>query len=95
MRAHLTRLTLTLSLLLLPGVVSSDLFMDSPSCTEPYKPYEFSDDWEYQNFLNEVDSYRDCISTFVEEQREAAQRHLEAADEAVEQWNRYVQYELQ
>jgi hypothetical protein len=43
---------------------------------------------------HDVDRYKRCINDFVEEQREAIQRHEDAAQEAIDEWNRFVRYEL-
>lgn len=83
--------------ILLLGVTSvayADLFAPSHSCYEPWKPYEFSSRWEAENFRSEVEEYRQCIADFVEEQKEAIERHQEAAEEAIDEWDRFVTYEL-
>jgi len=74
--------------------VSADYFQPSHSCYKPYKPIQFSNDWERRNFLSDVETYRMCIEQFVDEQRAAAQRHLNAADEAINEWNMFIQFEL-
>jgi hypothetical protein len=77
--------------LLLPAVVLSVLLGSSAPparadrtvthfCTRPYdRNNEFS-----------VKSYRECIVDFVNEQRAAAKRHIEAANSAVDDWNRFA-----
>ena len=73
---------------------NADMFSPSHSCTKPYKPYEFKDQWEVDSFNDDVNRYKSCISDFVEEQNNEAQRHAEAAEEAIDEWNQYVRYEL-
>ncbi len=73
---------------------SADIFTPSHSCSKPYKPIEFNDQHEIDNFMNEVEAYKQCISDFVEEQNDAARKHQNAAEEAIDEWNNYVNYEL-
>jgi hypothetical protein len=80
--------------LLMAGSTSADTFSPSHSCIKPYKPYRFTDEWEVTRFEGEVKRYKRCITDFVEEQNEEARRHQEAADDAIEEWNRFVRYEL-
>ncbi len=85
-----------LSVLLMSSIlpVMADMFTPSHSCSKPYKPYQFNSQWELDNFNNEVESFKLCISDFVDEQNEAAQRHQEAASDAIDEWNNFVNYEL-
>lgn len=81
-------------ILLISGSTQADIFSPSHSCRKPYKPYKFTSQWEVTQFKNDVDRYKSCISEFVEEQNEEAQHHQDAANEAIEEWNRFVRYEL-
>jgi hypothetical protein len=74
--------------------VLADIFAPSSSCYEPSKPYEFTSQWEVDSFNSEVEDYRSCINRFVEEQQEAAAAHQQAAQDAIGEWNNFVQYEL-
>lgn len=74
--------------------VSADMFTPSNSCSKPQKPYEFTDRWQVDQFNNEVEDYKRCISEFVEEQQEEAKHHEDAAQEAIDEWNHFVRYEL-
>lgn len=72
----------------------ADSYPDSPSCSKPYKPYEFNSQREIDNFNNDVQSYKRCISDFIDEQNEAVENHQQAASDAIDEWNRFVNYEL-
>jgi len=72
----------------------ADRYGLSPSCSKPFKPFQFNSQWEVENFKSEVERYKRCISEFVEEQYEAINRHQQAADEAIEEWNDFVRREL-
>lgn len=83
-----------LACVLLANLASADSYQPSPSCSKPYKPYQFNSKWELDNFNNEVDRYKRCIKEFVEEQQQAVENHRSAARDAVDEWNRYVRSEL-
>lgn len=72
----------------------ADMLTPSHSCSKPYKPYQFNYQWELDNFNDEVQRYKRCISDFVDEQNEAAEQHQQAASDAIDEWNNYVNYEL-
>jgi hypothetical protein len=70
----------------------ADSWQPSHSCHKPFKPFRFESQWELDNFRWEVQRYKRCIEEFVEEQEEAIRNHRNAANEAVEEWNRFVRY---
>ncbi|WP_351089697.1 hypothetical protein [Shewanella sp. S1-49-MNA-CIBAN-0167] len=72
----------------------SDMFTPSPSCSKPYKPYEFTSQWQIDSFNDDVMRYKQCIADFVAEMNEASEKHLNAAEDAIEEWNQFVNYEL-
>jgi hypothetical protein len=49
-------------------------------CSRPYD----------RNNESAVKVYRQCIVDFVDEQRAAAKRHAEAANSAIDDWNRFA-----
>lgn len=95
MNSSISLMVLTaLTALLIPVTASADMFTPSHSCRKPYKPYEFTSKYELETFNDDVKRYKKCISDFVEEQNEASKKHLEAGQDAIEDWNKYVRYEL-
>lgn len=87
----------TMSLIIMPLFsipVMADSYPDSPSCYRPSKPYEFTSQWEIDSFYNDVDTYRACIEDFVEEQQDEISEHQEAISDAIDEWNDFVNYEL-
>lgn len=88
------RLLCALCLVLFVTPTRADMFAPSHGCRKPIKPYAFKTDWDVQNFRSDVDRYRRCIETFVDEQDDAIRKHRAAADDAIDDWNRYVEYEL-
>ena len=91
---NMVKQSLLLTLLFTSAASQADMFTPSHSCRKPHKPYEFKHQYEIDSFKSDVERYRRCIQDFVEEQNEAAKRHADAAEEAIEEWNRYVNYEL-
>ena len=89
-------LSITLSLFLIFGMqaVSADTFKPSHYCSKPNKPYKFTSEWQIQQFQNDVERYQKCISNFLEEQDRAIQKHQQAAKEAIDDWERFVKYDL-
>ncbi|MCQ4266751.1 hypothetical protein NAV28_05925 [Pseudomonas stutzeri] len=75
-------------------LTNADSYQPSSDCSKPDKPYEFEDEWELDNFNSEVEDYKQCISDFVDEQNEAVRYHQNAAQESIDEWNSFVNYEL-
>jgi len=80
--------------LIIPITSLADPYSDSPSCYRPSKPYEFTSQWEVDNFNDEVEAYKTCINDFIDEQRDGIEEHQEAINNAIDDWNNFVNYEL-
>lgn len=91
---YLLSLLVAFALLAMAPAIHADILPPSPSCHRPYKPYRFNTEWEVQQFQDEVARYKRCIADFVEEQNDEAENHRQAAQDAIDEWNRYVRYEL-
>lgn len=78
-----------------PTVALADTFALSHGCYKPSKPFGFTSQYEVNAFRRNVEVYRNCIMDFVEEQREAITTHQEAAQDAIDEWNWFVDHELQ
>lgn len=65
---------------LMPPQAKADSWGLSHSCS---KPWNRSNEWT-------IDSYRDCIEDFVDEQKEAIQRHSNTASDAIDDWNSFA-----
>lgn len=74
--------------------VYADIFSPSHSCSKPYKPYEFTSQYQLDSFNDEVAAYKRCITSFIDEQNDAVRTHQDAAEVAIDEWNRYARYEL-
>lgn len=87
-------LVVALVLWLGPVPVCADFFAPSHSCPKPHKPYQFNSRSELNSYLDDVDRYKRCIGEFVSDQRRQAAGHYKAANEAIEEWNHFVNYEM-
>ena len=72
------------------GPAMADMFVPSHSCMAPAKPAQFNDNSEITMFNDAVTVYKKCISTFADEQNQAADAHRRAATQAIEEWNKFI-----
>lgn len=72
----------------------ADTFEPTPRCYKPSKPYSFTSEYEVATFKSDVEAYQRCISKFVEEQKAAQETHARAANQAIKEFNRFVDFEL-
>lgn len=64
------------------------------SCTKPTKPLFADDEFAMSMYESEVRKYKACIQEFVQDQEDAIRQHRQAASDAIDEWNRFVKYEL-
>ena len=81
-------------LALIPGGLFADSYMITNPCRKPYRPFSFENKYDIDNYQSDIDNYKRCIEDFVEQQNTEAVRHKEAAGEAIDEWNRFVKYDL-
>lgn len=94
---RLIAVTALLACLVVPTTSPAFSFPETVSshdCRKPYKPYKFTSDFELDQFKSEVKQYKQCIEDYVQDQEDAIRKHREMANEAVDEWNDYVQHEL-
>ena len=70
------------------------MFNQNSSCPKPSKPFQIDSQWELDSWNNDVSNYQRCILDFVDDQNEQAANHQQAANNAMAEWNRFVNYEL-
>lgn len=85
---------ITLTLFLFPFVSSAWEMQNSPSCSKPYKPYEFSSRDDLNRFMDDVENYKQCINDFIDEENQSIQTHQDAINSAIDEWNNFVNIEL-
>ena len=61
-----------------------------PNCSQPFKLFEFTDEWERDQFISEVESYMSCVREYVDNANNDVKRVIEARDNAIDEANRYV-----
>ncbi len=83
-------------ILVISLVLSINMYADNyePShyCTKPYKPYEFTDQYELDLYNSQVQTYKNCIQEFVDEQEDAIRNHSNARNSAIDEWNSFANY---
>lgn len=90
-----TVLSLVAVLLALTSVPAmADRFVSSHYCSKPYVPLRFSSESERDTLKYEVEQYKSCIEDYVDEQTDAIKKHKKAAEDAIDEWNSFVNYEL-
>ena len=94
MKSNKKLILISLLILICTSSVLADMFSPSHYCSKPYKPYEFTEQWQVDSFNYDVERYSECIQDFVEEQNDAVRKHQEAANDAIDEWNSFVNFEL-
>jgi hypothetical protein len=75
-------------LVLLPLSVNADMITPSHNCAKPNNLSHFATEAERAIYRRQVDSYKQCLSDFVNEQTKEARLHSEAARNASNELNR-------
>ena len=78
----------------LPGGALAHSTTESHYCSKPNKPFQFESQFEVNNWQDEVSTYKSCITDFVEEQESAVKKHSESAQDAIDEWNSFVNYDM-
>lgn len=60
------------------------------NCSEPYKPFTFSSDFQRQRFILEVEAYKSCISEYVENSTNDIKRIQEKASQSIDEYNSFI-----
>jgi hypothetical protein len=72
---------------------SADKITPTHSCKQPTRPSKFKTEVEVSNYKAQIEGYRKCINDFVEEQNQAIEKHKAAANQAITEWNFFVNSE--
>ena len=65
-------------------------YVSSHSWSEPYKPYQFTTQYEVDTYNDETEEFRTCIEDYIEEQNDAVRDHQRAAEDAIDDWNNFA-----
>ncbi len=79
---------------LLPGLAFAHDQQPTHACLQPTRPADKNDAAVWNRFVDRVDAYRACMSAFIQQNNEAADRHRAAANAATEEWNAFVHQSL-
>jgi hypothetical protein len=86
---HLGAVLLT-SLMLSGSVAYGDTSPPSHTCNAPLKQTQFATQLQVDSYRATVDLYRSCLEAFVKEQEREIENHHQAAQNAIDDWNRFV-----
>ena len=64
------------------------------ACTAPERPQNDQDDAQWNQFVLDIEKFRDCVNNKMEWHQSAAQIHSENAQEVVTLWNEFVRTSL-
>jgi len=66
----------------------------SHACVAPERPVDDQNDELWQQFMADIDTFRDCVNDKMEWHQAAADLHLQNAREVVALWNEFVKTSL-
>lgn len=75
------------------GMASTE-WVTPHSCSKPTKPLFMDDDLAVSMYQRQVRDYKECIEQFVQDQEDAIRQHRQEANDAIDEWNRFVKYEM-
>jgi hypothetical protein len=82
---------LILTTLMFSGSVAyGDTSPPSHKCNAPLKQTQFATQFQLDSYRAAVDLYRSCLEAFVKEQEREIENHRQAAQSAIDDWNRFV-----
>ena len=77
--------------------VSGSAFAHGPMehvCVAPDRPEDDHNDVLWQQFMRDIDAFRECVNTKMAWHQQAADGHHQGAQEVVALWNDFVQTSL-
>ncbi len=84
----------SLLFLSISSICLADSYEPNNYCSKPYKPSNFNSRYEMNTYLDEVEEYKQCLNDFIEEQNEGINNHKRAINDAILDWNDFVNYQL-
>ncbi len=86
---RLSALLLT-GLMLSGGLAYGDASPPAHKCAAPLKRTQFATQFQVDSYRAAVELYRSCLEAFVKEQEREIEVHRQAAQGAIDEWNRFV-----
>ncbi len=68
----------------------ADTTLPVHKCVAPLRQREFATQVLLERYKSTVELYRSCLEAFVKEQEKAIEIHRQAAQAAIEEWNKFV-----
>ncbi len=59
-------------------------------CPRPLKPTEFTQQIEVDSYNSSVNNYKSCIDTFIRQHKQELNKHTQAVNDAVNEWNSFA-----
>ena len=81
---------LFLALFLSGSAVYAETALPSHTCASPLKQRAFASQAQLDRYKSAVEQYRSCLEAFVKEQETAIETHRQAAQGAIDDWNKFV-----
>ncbi len=81
---------LVITLMLSGSAAYGDTSPPSYTCIAPLKQTQFATQFQVDSYRAAVDLYRSCLEAFVKEQQREIENHRQAAQKAIDDWNRFV-----
>ncbi|BBP46461.1 hypothetical protein THMIRHAS_18340 [Thiosulfatimonas sediminis] len=75
-------------------VYAADEAAIAHGCQKPVKPASYQNFAEFAEFNKHFIDYKKCMNLFIEEHERAMERHHQAATNAVQEWNTFLNQNL-
>ncbi len=86
--------TLCIMSLLFSANVFADAAPPKHACAKPEHPGKLASEVRMKGFQKEVNDFRECINKFATEQKAQSENHMTALNNAVNEFNGFVQNEM-
>lgn len=81
---------LIIGLTVFPTVTCAHMLTTPTLCSAPVKPYKLTDKYEIDKYKMQVEKFKECITDFIEEQKQAVAKHNATINSAIDEWNLFV-----
>lgn len=81
---------LLVTLLVFGSTAYGDMSPPAHKCIRPLKQTAFATQAQLERYKVEVELYRSCLEAFIKEQEQAIEVHRQAAQQAIDEWNKFV-----
>jgi hypothetical protein len=72
----------------------ADATLPKHSCAKPEHPGRVASDNRLKQFQKEIDTYRTCITQFIDDQKKQIKNHEDAGANAIDEFNLFVKTDL-